>query len=137
MKKKFNKLLLIPIVLVIIVIISLVLIHSYNNNFRYEVYSTGELEYKFMDRGYYYEDLGGDVYHYVITSGEKSTGGYGIDIKSVTKDNDTVKVVVVETNPSGITTMAFTYPYVILELYEKPANIKIVNTDGESFDKLN
>ena len=90
-----------------------------------------------MDKGYYYEELGGDIYHYVITSGEKTTGGYSIEIDSVTKNEDNIKVVVHETSSTGIATTAFTYPYVILELYEKPAKIKIVDDYGNSFRKLN
>ena len=135
--KKFNKLLLIPILLIVLVGISLVLVFNYNNKFRYKIYDSNDMDYHFMDKGYYYEELGGDVYHYVITSGEKSTGGYSINIESVTKCNDNIKVIVKEENPDGPTTTAFTYPYVILELYEVPSNIEIVDVEGNTFDRLN
>ena len=89
------------------------------------------------NKGYYYEELGGDIYHYVITSGEKTTGGYSIDIKSVTKNENNIKVVVHETIPTGVATTAFTYPYIILELYEKPTNIEIVDDYGKVYKKIN
>ena len=135
--KKTKLLWIIPVIILVCVCISILLIHNYNNRFRYEIYSNGEMDYQFMDKGYYYEDLGGGVYHYVITSGEKSTGGYSIDIKSVTKEGDTVKVLVYETKPDGIATTALTYPYVILELYEKPSNIEIKDVEGNTFDRFN
>ena len=136
--KKLNKLfIIIPILLIVIICVSFIIIHSNNNKFRYKIYDSSDFDYKIMDKGYYYEELGGDIYHYVITSGEKTTGGYSIEIDSVTKNEDNIKVVVHETSSTGIATTAFTYPYVILELYEKPANIKIVDDYGNSFRKLN
>ena len=117
--------------------ISLILIHLYNNRFKYEIYESNSEDYQFFNKGYYYEDLGGGVYHYVITLGEKTTNGYSIKIKSVAKEKDIVKVIVSETSPDGVADSVLTYPYVILEIYEKPTKIEIVDTDGNSFERFN
>ena len=133
--KKINKIyIIIPIILIIC--IAFVVAHLSNNKFKYKIYKS-DYNNKYKFKGYYYEELGGDIYHYVITSGEKTTGGYSIDIKSVTKNENNIKVVVHETIPTGVATTAFTYPYIILELYEKPTNIKIVDDYGKVYKKIN
>ena len=136
--KKINFLLIIIPIILVIIGISILFVHSNDKNkFKYKIYDKVDMDYKFMNKGYYYEELGGGVYHYVITSGEKTTYGYSIDIDSVTKTDDKVKVIVHETSPDGIENSALTYPYVILELYENPKKIEIVDENGNSFERFN
>jgi len=97
--------------------------------------------YHFSRRGYYIdsEDKLNAPYYYIITMGERRTGGYSIFITDLKIDeNNNVEVIVHETapKPNDITTQAFTYPACCLELNTYPNNIVIKNTKGEVFYNL-
>lgn len=74
----------------------------------------------------------------IITSGEKSTGGYGINLVDVQDEgNGTICVTVEETapEPTDMVTEALTYPHIVIRFdygsEGTPKNFKVVNTAGE------
>jgi len=46
--------------------------------------------------------------------GQKNKGGYSIGVKSISINNDTATIKVMETEPTGMSTMAITNPYCIV-----------------------
>ena len=108
-----------------------------------DYYVNGEFTGKYLDltkRGYYIDTLNqiDAPYFYIICMGEKSSGGYGLEIKEVNKVGDTTEVIVEEIEPKdgSIVTMAFTYPTLMIEFPEYQDNIVIKNTKGEEFNYL-
>ena len=109
----------------------------------YKISNNNEYENKkFLKRGFFIDTLNqpNSPYWYIITMGEKSTGGYSIKIVNVKIDkNKNVEVIVRETEPpkNRTVTTAFTYPTCCLELSERAETIVIKNTKGETYKKLN
>jgi TolA-binding protein len=69
-----------------------------------------------------------DGYYYVIIKmGEKSTGGYSIEVVNVEINDKNANIYVKENNPdpTSTVTQAFTYPYVVVKFNFKP-NVKII-----------
>ena len=56
--------------------------------------------------------------------GQKRTGGYSINVRKVTVEDDTATVEVLETSPEGMATMALTAPYCIVVI-PKTANVEV------------
>ncbi|RYD06950.1 hypothetical protein N752_01275 [Desulforamulus aquiferis] len=75
----------------------------------------------------------------MVSSGEKPTGGYDIDIKSIEDGEGVTQVLVKETVPGkdSMNTTALTYPYVIVKFKGTTGKFRIVNEDGEVFATLN
>ena len=104
----------------------------------------GEFTGKYLDiskRGYYIDTLNQPdaPYFYIICMGEKSTGGYSLNVKEVNSVDSKVEILIEEIAPvKGETvTMAITNPTIIVEFPKYQENIIIKNTKGEIFDKLN
>lgn len=75
----------------------------------------------------------------VIYMGERNTGGYSINVQSVTFDEqNNVKVIVSEHSPkpSDIVTMAFTYPSVSIKFDITPNSFLVYNTDGKEYKEI-
>lgn len=135
------------IVLITLIVISMFMITGCNNEklkekLDYEI--LGEFTGQYLDltkRGYYIETQNqiNAPYMYIICMGEKSTGGYSLNIKEVNKNDTQTEIIVeeIEPAPGAIVTMAFTYPNVIVEFPEYQENIIIKNTKGEIFERLN
>jgi hypothetical protein len=81
--------------------------------------------------GYTYE-LVDDKYVFTISMGEKSTGGYAINIQKVIVTGGEVTVIVKETTPApnSMTTQAFTTPFAQISFNRMPNKITIVNAEG-------
>jgi len=107
-----KKNIVLPIILIVIVIIIILAFKIYNSkeiknisNIKYEIhtnYIQGTFDYS--KRGYYVNTykMPDSPWFYIITMGEKSTGGYSIDILEVKiDDNNNVKVIVEETSPKA------------------------------------
>lgn len=109
----------------------------------YKISNNNEYENEqLLERGFFIDTLKqpNSPYRYIITMGEKNTGGYSIKIVNVKIDkNKNVEVIVRETEPpkNSTVTMEFTYPTCCLELSERAETIVIKNTKGETFKKLN
>ncbi len=71
----------------------------------------------------------------VVTSGEKPSAGYGLDVKSVQEENGIVDLRVEEITPSeeADTAEVLTYPMVILNLPMEYTSFKVMNVNGEEF----
>lgn len=147
-------------IIIIIIILSSYLIYNAlnikNNKKKVQVFIPGILEntskisykihdnysqgiYDYTKRGYYVDTAyePNSPFYYIITMGEQNTGGYSISINSVKIDKENnVKVIVEETKPTGIVTMALTCPACCLELSSSPNSILIKNTEGEIFNKI-
>ena len=103
----------------------------------------GEFSGKYLSltkRGYYIDTLNepNAPYFYIICMGEKSTGGYGLKIKEVNKNDNKTEIIVEEIVPGkdDVVTMAFTYPTIVVEFPKYQENIVIKNTDGVEFEEL-
>lgn len=110
------------------------------NGYTYKI-KTGD-DSRFKKRGYYIDTLNQPdaPWFYIIAMGEKNTGGYDIAITSLKIDKEgNARIIVKETKPpkDSVTTMAFTYPYVSIEVDKYFKSITIINTDGEEFKQAN
>lgn len=113
----------------------------------------GDLKYEIHDdytqggfdaskRGYYINTykMPDSPWYYIITMGEQSTGGCSLEITEVKIDkNNNVEVIVEEKEPKSNESVitVLTYPTICIEFNKMPNSIKIVNTNGEAFKKLN
>ena len=91
--------------------------------------SLGFMQYKYKSRGYYVEQRADGKTVVTISSGEKPTGGYDIEVTSVNIDNsDDVSISVTESNPPSnmFTTQSLTYPAVQVILDNEPNSIHVV-----------
>ena len=75
-----------------------------------------------------------DIYRFavIINAGEKSTGGYEINIIDITYDGTEMVITVEETSPGPdeMVTEALTYPSCAVELDKLPKSVKVVWTNG-------
>lgn len=62
----------------------------------------------------------------IAQMGEKSTGGYSIEVESVTDAGRYMEVTLVSTSPSGLATMALTNPFVIVYLADNYKDVIII-----------
>ncbi len=97
---------------------------------------------RYKERGIYYDTLNQPDAPsiYTIAMGERPTGGYSIEVKSVTIDDNENVVVIVEENTEDMRTAvteAFTYPVCQVTLSHSPKSIVIKNTSGEIFKNVN
>jgi hypothetical protein len=88
-------------------------------------------------KGYYFWEEGGS-FTIFIASGEKSTGGFGIDVKYVEDNEGKTNILVEEKSPApgDMVTQAITYPFVIVKATGITNNFNIENTKGEKFSLL-
>ncbi len=70
----------------------------------------------------------------VIMAGEKSTGGYSIEVESIEDHEGKNVVTVVETEPAAgdMTIQVITYPYVIVRLQDVGDQFTVITTKGET-----
>lgn len=83
--------------------------------------------------------INGTDYYVAIFSGQKPTGGYGINVKSV-EDNEGVTSIVVEENvptPGSFVTQVLTYPYVLIKITTPVPTFSVKNSKGESLYPIN
>lgn len=75
----------------------------------------------------------------VVYAGEKNTGGYSIEVKKVEVYQEKIRILIKETSPKpgDFVTMAFTYPYTIVEFQSPLANFMVVNTAGDTYQRIN
>ena len=82
-----------------------------------------------------------DHYYYIfIGAGEKNTGGYSINVKTMVKSRDTILITVAETVPGkdDMVIQVITYPYQVIRISkEQGRNIIVVSEDGEVFEDIN
>lgn len=89
-----------------------------------------------LTRGYYRWSSEEGIEYLLASSGEKPTGGYGIQIISVADHQGDYKVLVGEGKPSAdaVVPQVITYPHVIISFTGTLELDEVVNEAGESFD---
>lgn len=109
------------------------------NDLEYEIAAGDTYAAQYKQRGYYINVVD-NKYQYIICSGERSTGGYGIEITRIdTLDIGKVIVTVEESPPAPdeVVTAALTYPNCSITFsYEPPAGIKIQDAAGTEYECL-
>ncbi len=96
----------------------------------------GELKRK---RGYFafnrQEFLTGQHQFILISSGEKHTGGYSLELKSLTAANNALRITVEEIKPAQekAVIQVLTYPLVLIKIKNSCDSFAIANTAGEEF----
>jgi hypothetical protein len=100
------------------------------------------LEHLKRQRGYFVFNpkdyvTGNDLY-VLISAGEKPTGGYSINVDSLTLQNNTLKVVVKEQEPAaedGVI-QVITYPLVVVKMYDLIEGIYVIDEDNKEFKEI-
>lgn len=109
------------------------------NDLAYEISAGDSYNSQYKQRGYCI-DVVDNKYQYIICSGERSTGGYGIKIKGLDcLDCGMVIVTVEETAPAPdmVVTEAFTYPNCSITFsHDPPDGIIIRTANGIGFERL-
>ena len=77
-------------------------------------------------------------YLLTIALGEKSTGGYSIEITKIIVNNDVLDIHIKEITPNrdSVVTQAFTTPAIIIELSALPETIHIIDSNNYLFQEL-
>lgn len=85
---------------------------------------------------YYFKD--GEYYYIAVFAGRKSTGGYGIKVKSVMLKDEVVNVIVEETypDPKLKVIQVITYPYVCIKIKGDSLKFKVSNTQGKTYEYI-
>lgn len=88
-------------------------------------------------KGYYFWEEDGS-FTIFITSGEKPTGGFSVDVKYIEDNEGKTNILVDEKSPApgDMVTQAITYPFVIVKAAGITNNFNIENTKGEKFSLL-
>lgn len=88
-------------------------------------------------KGYfiYSKDKGNYI---IILSGKKTSGGHSIYVSSVNKIDDNTVITIEEKSPSSgeAVIQAITYPYIILNVKCNNDNLKVVDTLGNEYSKI-
>ncbi|MBS4537485.1 protease complex subunit PrcB family protein [Clostridium sp. D2Q-11] len=81
------------------------------------------------------EEKGNFIY---IGLGEKPTGGYNIAVEEVEREENFIKISIMEYQPKtdDMVTQALTYPYTIIKIEEEVEDIKVITTDGKELDSI-
>lgn len=90
-------------------------------------------------RGYEFFLDGNGYKTLVVYSGEKTSGGYGIEVKSIEDNEGITNVVVEETEPpkGAMTITVMSYPYTVVKFTGTTDNFHVVNTSGVPFEAVN
>ena len=100
------------------------------------------LEHLKRQRGYFVfnpkDYVTGNDFYVLISAGEKPTGGYSINIDSLTLQNNTLKVVIKEQEPDardGVI-QVITYPLVVVKMYDLIEGIYVIDEDNKEFKEI-
>lgn len=76
-----------------------------------------DIELLKLNKGYEYWQQEDGSYLILISAGEKATGGYAIEVRSIEDNEGQTIISIIETEPSAndIVTLAITYPYVVVK----------------------
>ena len=87
------------------------------------------------DRGYLYFARDKII---VIFMGQRTTGGYSLQLHSISKVGETLIIKTLEKSPkpSDIVTQAFTYPKLIIQLTDDYTTVEIKDSTGSPYEKL-
>lgn len=111
--------------------------------------TVGDIEYKMLskdqmgcynkDRGYYIDQLEqlDSPYFIVISAGTHTSSGADIKISDFGMNGSTLVIVVEEYKDSGAKYEGLNCPCAALEVNKMPADLLIISTAGEHFEKIN
>ena len=111
--------------------------------------TVGDIEYKMLskdqmgcynkDRGYYIDQLEqlDSPYFIVISAGTHTSSGADIKISDFGMNGSTLVIVVEEYKDSGAKYEGLNCPCAALEVDQMPADLLIISTAGEHFEKIN
>lgn len=87
-------------------------------------------------RGYHYWLQDDGSYIILISSGEKTTGSYGIEITSIEDNEGKTNISVVETSPSAdvMVIQVISYPHIVIQVSGITDQFNIINQDQVTFD---
>lgn len=88
-------------------------------------------------KGYFIYSKDKDNY-IIILSGKKTSGGHSISVSSVEKTDNTTVITIEEKSPSNgeVVIQAITYPYIILNVKCNNENLKVLDTLGNEYTKI-
>ena len=110
--------------------------------------TVGDIEYKMLskdqmgcynkDRGYYIDQLEqlDSPYFIVISAGTHTSSGADIKISDFGMNGSTLVIVVEEYKDSGAKYEGLNCPCAALEVNKMPADLLIISTAGEQFEKI-
>ncbi len=89
-------------------------------------------------KGFYILERRDDRLLVFIGSGEKISGGYGIEVEQVVMQDGHVLVTARETAPGkeDMVTMALTYPYTVIKISQSVDSLTVLDEDGSPFDAM-
>lgn len=97
-----------------------------------------EIEAMIIEKGYYTWTVEGGMTYLLVSSGEKPTGGFGIQLISFAEYDGVYKVLVGEGKPAAdaMVPQVITYPHVVVK-YEGDLEVtEVANEASESFERL-
>lgn len=108
-----------------------------SDTYTFETEDTDQYGSVLKARGYLSE-TDGESSRYIICSGQKATGGYGIQVVSVAETGDGQTCITVkESEPGNETvTCAVTYPCITVTVHPAVKEVTVVNTAGAVFECL-
>lgn len=95
-----------------------------------------EVDDLISNKGYYYWLDENNIFTLLIAMGEKTTGGYAIEVMSIEDNEGKTVVLVKETGPEKdqMVTQAITYPYIIVTMQGVTDQFRISNTHNEIYE---
>lgn len=87
------------------------------------------------DKGYIYWQENGSFY-FVIFAGEKSTGGYQIDVKSIEDNEGKTNILIDIIAPQDMATQMISYPFIVIKTTGITNNFNIKDTKGQVYNQL-
>ncbi|MBH1939968.1 protease complex subunit PrcB family protein [Mobilitalea sibirica] len=97
-----------------------------------------EIEVLKVNKGYEFWEQEDGSYIILISSGEKTTGGYTIEVEAMEDNEGKTAISVIETEPAkdSMNIMVMSYPYVVVKASGITDNFIIRNQDQEEFTRL-
>ena len=87
------------------------------------------------NKGYIYWQENGSFY-IVIFAGEKPTGGYQIDVKSIEANEGKTNILIDIIAPQDMATQVISYPFIVIKTSGITNNFNIKDTKGEVYSQL-
>lgn len=108
-------------------------------NIEYRMLSKDQMGCYNKDRGYYIDQLEqlDSPYFIVISAGTHTSSGADIKISDFGMNGSTLVIVVEEYKESGTKYEGLNCPCAALEVNQMPADLLIISTAGEHFEKIN
>lgn len=89
-------------------------------------------------RGYKVIDSEEEGNFIFIGLGEKPTGGYDLAVEEIEREDDVIKITILEYQPktNDMVTQALTYPYIVIKVEDEVEELKVVTTKRKELEKI-